>query len=75
MCAYQGTRSHMCPRAALQLFLDTACTDSFTGPACFRKFHPVGGRRRGKEGSGKGATPTFLCCPLISAAVYLAQSE
>lgn len=36
------------------------------GQACSRQFHPVGGGGEGR--SGEGATPTFLCCPLISAA-------
>lgn len=55
----QGTCGNMCPRAALQLFLDAACADSLAGPGLSRQFHPVGGRRRGAVGE-EGGSYTYI---------------
>lgn len=60
MCVYQGSCFHMCPRAALQLFLDAACADLLAGPAYSRQFHPVGRERRRRSG-GRAELHLHFC--------------
>ena len=72
MCVCRGSCFHMCPRVALQLFLDAACADLLAGPACSRQFHPVGGGEEEKGGRGGSYTYIFVlptgssCCVLSS---------
>lgn len=63
------------PLSSLQSFLDAACAGSWAGPGLFQAVPPCEKwGRRGEGRSGKGATPTFFCCPLISTAAAQAPN-
>lgn len=47
----QGACGNMCPRAALQLFLEAACADSLAGPGLFQAVLPCG--RQEERGRGE----------------------